>query len=82
MSDLMSLSLITDQRTRTRSFALLLSFLKHLVRECQNRDMVLLALSRAVRETGASKEEMDLVHQAVLNEMKKGAHLYPEGFMP
>ena len=80
MSDLLKLTSMSHNRAR--SFALLLSFLKHLIRECQNRDMVLLALSAATRETGASKEEVDLVHEAVLNEMKKGAHLYPEGFMP
>jgi hypothetical protein len=61
------------------AFALLISFTRNLVRGVVGGDALFLALSTTQKETGASKEQIQTLHDALIGYWKRN-NIWPDGF--
>ena len=63
------------------SNAFLTAFVRNLIREVHQGDLIHLALYSAAAETGASKEEVKVLLEVLRREQRENPR-YPAGFMP
>jgi hypothetical protein len=72
-------SLQFSARRNDPAFALLVSLMRSLIRNSVSRDMLILALHDAQKETGASREQMGELKELLLGFWKRNK-IYPDGF--